>query len=144
MMRSDLREKYDEFTQVMAEKKIPYLVTCVDRSLTEQMALYAQGRMILRDVNRYRKAAELYLLSDSENKRVTWTLNSKHIINLEQGIVEARAFDFVILKDDRPTWNLKVDVNEDDIPDYVQVGRIWESLGGRAGYTFNDFCHLEV
>lgn len=143
-MHPDLKEKYDVFVEIMAEKQIPYLVTCVDRNITEQMALYAQGRLPLKDVNRYREAAGLCLLPQNENKKVTWTLKSKHIVDPSKGIIFSRAFDFVVLKEDKPTWNLKVDVNRDDIPDYIQVGKIWESIGGKAGYRFNDYCHLEV
>jgi hypothetical protein len=146
LMHPELSKKYSEFDLIMFRKGIPYIITCVERNITEQMALYVQGRLPFKDVNRFRRATGLYLFkSEKENaNKVTWTLNSKHIINPAKGINYSEAFDFAIMKDDRVTWDLKVNVNKNEIPDYIEAGKIWESLGGVAGYKFNDYCHLQI
>ena len=145
-MHPELKQRFDIWHEMVVQAKIPYLITCVDRNITEQMALYVQGRMLLIHVNRFRKSAGLYLFkSEKENQNeVTWTLASKHITYPDKGSVYSRAFDFVILKENRAEWNLKVDVNHDDRPDYIQLGEMWEDVGGQAGYRFGDYCHLEI
>jgi peptidoglycan L-alanyl-D-glutamate endopeptidase CwlK len=126
------------------------MLTCTARTVREQIALYAQGREKLDQVNALRKIAGLSPITFQENSRkVTWTLASKHIIDLEDNIPEndkSRAFDIAILRDDRPTWNLKVNVNKNDIPDYDEAGRIGEAVGLRWGGRFPspDRPHFEV
>jgi peptidoglycan L-alanyl-D-glutamate endopeptidase CwlK len=146
-----IRVKYIEFDLHMKAAGISYIVTCTDRTILEQMALYVQGRLSIQDVNKFRKAAGMYLLpSDHPNRKVTWTLQSKHVTN---GIDNdpsndfSKAFDICIVKDGKAQWELKVDVNENEIPDYEEAGRIWESLGGTWGGNFRttkDYPHFEV
>lgn len=141
-MQPELLEKYLLFKQKMTEVKIDFKITCVDRNITEQMALYVQGRLPMKDVNRFRKAAGLYLFkSDTENKSVvTWTLESKHITNnLVNGTYNtlSRAFDIAIIKDGKVTW---------DIKEYDKAGPIGESVGLKWGGRFSspDRPHFEI
>lgn len=102
------------------------IITCVDRTIIEQMALVIQGRLKLKDVNIARLTAGLYILkSESENKVVSWTLDSKHIINPFDNIIDndkSRAFDYGILDSNgKYMGDLKADVNKDNISDYEQV-----------------------
>lgn len=112
----EMQELYKAFANAMAEANIPLLVTCTRRSQEEQDALYEQGRT-------------------KPGKIVTWTHKSKHILG--------EAFDIVILKEGKPSWDLKVDVNDDEIPDYQEAADIGRKVGLRAGADFKDFPHFE-
>lgn len=58
-------------------------VTFVDRTVQEQVALYAQGRDKLANVNLLRKKANMSPITLQENKyKVTWTMASRHIVDL--------------------------------------------------------------
>lgn len=149
-MHPRLRAKYDQFAQQMQRAALPYVVTCVDRTIVEQMALYVQGRLELADVNRFRVVADMLPLTTAENKRrVTWTLASLHVTNGFDRSPEndlARAFDIAIVKDGRAVWDLKASVNGNEVPDYEEAGRIWESLGGTWGGRFStpDCPHFQL
>ena len=115
----EVQEKYAAFAVRMAETGIPFMLTCTSRTQEEQDALYAQGRT-------------------RPGPKVTWTRKSKHI--------EGRAFDIAILRDGKPCWDVKADVNGDAVPDYDQAGEIGESVGLRWGGRFKspDRPHYEV
>lgn len=142
-----LLELYQKFNIKMGESGLIHIVTCTSRSILEQMALYTMGRLPLADVNTYRRLAGLYVVHSSENKIVTWTLNSKHVTNMfdkDLNNDKARAFDIAILnKEGQAVWDLKVNVNENDIPDYDEAGAIGESLGLKWGGRFGDRPHYE-
>lgn len=144
-----MQEKFTLFKIEMARMGISFIVTCTARTVQEQMALYAQGRNPLAHVNKMRALAGLPPLRDeSDNRKVTWTLNSKHLIDLEDGNPDnnkARAFDIAIMDGKNVSWDLKVDVNRDQIPDYRQAGKIGESVGLKWGGRFKspDMPHFE-
>ena len=107
------------FAGEMASAGIPFMFTCTYRSQAEQEALYAQGRT-------------------KPGKVVTWTRNSRH--------TKRTAFDIAILRSGQPTWNTKIDINENDITDYQEAGKIGESVGLEWGGRFKppDYCHFEL
>jgi len=146
----ELQEKILVFRSKMAQAGIPFMITCTARLVKEQVALYAQGREKLEMTNSLRRAAGLAPISFMENgRKVTWTLASKHIIDLDDNIPgndKARAFDIAIARDGRPSWELKINVNKNDLPDYEEAGRIGESCGLRWGGRFPspDAPHFEV
>lgn len=119
---SDLLEgtqaKFKDFAALMAENGVPFMVTSTYRSQEEQDALYAQGR-------------------SAPGKVVTWTRHSRH--------TSRRAFDIAVLSHGKPTWDTKVDVDGDSVPDYVEAGR----LGEKAGLTWGgrwkkpDYAHFQ-
>lgn len=115
----EVQEKFAAFAVRMAEAGIPFMLTCTRRTQSEQDALYAKGRT-------------------APGPKVTWTRKSKHI--------EGKAFDIAILKDGKPCWDVKVDVNRDAAADYEQAGAIGESVGLRWGGRFKspDRPHFEV
>jgi len=115
----ELQEKFKMFAAKMAEAGIPFALTCTYRSQEEQDALYAQGRT-------------------KPGSVVTWTRKSKHI--------DRKAFDIVVLKDGRASWDVKVDVDGDHIPDYEEAGAIGESCGLKWGGRFKspDRPHFEL
>lgn len=112
----ETQAKYHKFASLMSEAGIPFLVTSTFRSQEEQDKLYKQGR-------------------SEAGKIVTWIKHSKH--------TDRRAFDIVILKEGKPTWDLKVDVNKDEIPDYIEAAAIGRKAGLKAGADFGDFPHLQ-
>lgn len=126
------------------------VVTSVDRNYLEQNALFAQGRELLVVVNNLRKVAGLAPITEEENKIVTWTINSEHVINLEDARKDndkSRAIDFAIKdKNGQVTWNLKADVNEDGISDYRECALIGENIGFYSGMRFKkpDWPHLQL
>lgn len=145
----ELQTMYAAFEAAMRACGLPFIVTCTARTVREQIALYAQGRAPLEEVNRLRLYAGLPPIGIDGNRKVTWTLQSKHLVDLDDGHTgndKSRAFDIAILKDGRPVWDVKVDVNADHIPDYDQAGAIGESVGLRWGGRFKtpDRPHFEV
>ena len=150
-LQPELQLKYWEFDRKMKSAGIKYIVTCTSRSILEQMALYAQGRMDLKSINRFRAVAGLppFRSNDSGWKRkVTWTLKSKHITNSFDEDFDndfSAAFDIAIIKGRKASWDIKVDVNENDVPDYLEVGRIAESVGLTWGGRWKtpDYVHIQ-
>ena len=146
----ELQKKFIAFQYAMAAAGIPFMLTSTARTVREQIALYAQGREKLEATNSLRCAAGLSPISFMENgRKVTWTLASEHIIDLEDNIPEndhSRAFDIAIMRGGHACWDLKVDVNKNDLPDYEEAGRIGESVGLRWGGRFHspDPVHFEV
>ena len=130
--------------QIAKEKELPITITCTRRSSDEQRALYMQGREPLEKVNIVRKRLGLYLLSEEENSRkVTWVTSSYHTCS-----PKAMAFDFAVGASGKIFWDIKVDVNHDNIPDYKEFAEICKSLdpniewGGDWENT-KDFPHIQ-
>lgn len=150
MLVPQLKELYYKFYNKVKEGGIDIALTCTARELKDQVALYAQGRQSLVEVNELRRIAKLPAITDIENKkRVTWTLKSKHIINLDDADPTnnlAKAFDIVILKDGKAIWDVKADTNSDNKADYIQLGEIGKSLGLTWGGSFSspDNPHYEI
>jgi peptidoglycan L-alanyl-D-glutamate endopeptidase CwlK len=97
---------------------IPFMFTCTYRSQEEQDALYAQGRT-------------------KPGPVVTWTRHSKHS--------ERTAFDIAIVRDGKPVWDVKVDVDNDHVPDYLEAAKIGEEVGLLAGARWKkpDYPHFQ-
>jgi len=107
----ELQARYYFFEKKMEEAGLDFIVTCTYRSLEEQQKLYAQGRT-------------------QPGKKVTWTLQSKHI--------ERKAFDIAMMKNGKITWDTK---------DYIEPGRIGESVGLEWGGSWKkskDFPHFQI
>lgn len=142
-LTNKMQKMFSDFAFRMTVAGIEFKVTCTSRTAAEQAALYAQGRSPLKVVNDLRAIAGLPPISDKYNKKVTWTTKSKHIVN--ESNPKARAFDIVLLNDDRVHWDLKVDVNKNQISDYEEAARIGEAVGLKAGARFKspDYPHFE-
>lgn len=138
------------FLDACQKAGIDIIFTCVARTYVEQTALFAQGREPLDYVNGLRRLAGLTRLTHDENKRkVTWTMNSKHIVNPDDERIDndkSKALDFCILNKGRAVWDVKADIDKDQIPDYEECARIAESLGFKAGARFKnpDYPHIEL
>jgi hypothetical protein len=131
-------------------RRIYTAITSTARVVQCQYALYAQGRNPLEYVNMLRKAVGLPLITEKENqKKVTWTLKSKHLVNLDDQDPDnnfSEAFDFVVISNNVAVWDIKADYNENELPDYEEVGSIAESHGLIWGGRWKnpDCCHIQL
>jgi len=129
-------EAYDKCHKFVAQCfaiGIPVIITSTLRDQEFQDELYAQGRT-------------------KPGRVVTWTRNSRHLPRPESG--KSIAWDFAIIDDTskKPTWDVKVDVNDNEIPDYLDAAEIARDLGCVAGADFKDaygkprpdYCHVEL
>ena len=165
-----LRHIYPDFENRVLAKGLNYRITCVARFRKEQVALYSQGRDDWATVQMYRQLAGMQPLNSSDYPRyddsvklapgknkyvVTWTLDSLHVIDLDDDISWnnfSRAFDIVILdKHKKATWDLKVDVDQDGVGDYLEAANIGKSVGLNPGAFFlkngkpkPDYPHYQI
>ncbi len=160
------------FQALCKDKGIDVRITSTLRTEAEQLALFAQGRKSLREVNALRAEAGLPPITEKENKlRVTNSLTSLHQFGC--------AFDVVLTPLHPPldkggtkeglnppldkgghgglyplskgrmeggvTYDIKADINKNQIPDYEELGRIGESVGLTWGgrFKFRDYCHFQ-
>jgi len=139
------RDKYLCFRERMEAEGLPFILTCTARTETEQVALFCQGRLSLQGVNCIRRLAGLPPITATANRFcVTKTLNSKHIVHKNRPLAEA--FDIALLKHQRPHWDIKVNVNKNEVPDYLEAARIGEECGLVAGAFFKrlrDYPHFQ-
>jgi len=91
------------------------------RSIEEQDRLYAQGRT-------------------APGKIVTWARGGESYHNY------GLAFDFALYNENKLHWDMKVDVNKNEIPDYCDVGELGESLGLEWGgrWKKKDYPHFQL
>ena len=126
-------------------------VVDVDRDYKIQRAYYAQGRENTDSVNALRKMVNLPSITEKQNVKITWTMNSKHITNLDdnnKGNDLSRAVDIGLKdKNNRYIGNSDIDMNGDEIKDYEQVGLLAEKIGQgkiKWGGRFKDPAHIEL
>jgi hypothetical protein len=139
-----MQELYHRFEFLMKKANISFKVTCTARTVAEQTALYAQGRKSLKETNALRMQARLPIITATENKKkVTWTMNSKHIV--KDNTEKARAFDIVLLLEKKPHWDLDMDINNNGKSDYIEAAEIGKSIGLKPGayFTKPDYPHYE-
>jgi len=118
-----MQEKILEFERRLNEAGLSHFKKCCTfRSQLEQDALYMQGRKPLEEVNAARLEVGLAAITEAQNKRkVTWKKVSIH--------TKREAVDYFILLDGAYCYDLKADINNDDIPDWEKFGQIAEECG---------------
>lgn len=125
------KEKVKIFLNKLDEAGIKYIINETLRDLAVQQAYYAQGREVLETVNRLRSAAKLWPITKSENKKVTWTMKSKHL--------EGLAIDICPLKNGYAWWAA---------PDaeWKKIADISKECGLDAGYFWEqkDAPHHQI
>ena len=138
-----------------AEKGLIIVETCVKRSHLEHIALYAQGRRSFSEICVLRAAARLWAIDEATAARkVTWTFLTKHIAEYclpcnHEYYGQVLALDFCLKHhaDGKPKlhWNIKMDDNENEIPDYEEAGKIFEKHGFIWGGRWSkpDRPHIE-
>lgn len=150
LLHPQLQDLVPVFIQKCKEVGHDVIITCTGRDFKEQVALYAQGRQPLNEVNRLRKIVGWVGLTDEQNKkRVTWTLASRHIINLDDTNKQndkATAFDFAIVKNGKAIWDVKADIDADGVADYLECAKIAQSLGLESGAFWKkaDYPHVQL
>lgn len=144
-MHPALLERYDAFKAIADQiEHIPFTINCIKRTMPEQLALHAQGRRSLQEVNQLRQSAKMPPISERENMtKVTWTMKSKHF---PDAVGRCRAFDVVVLKNGRtPDWSRKWDSDKDGVEDYEELARIAEQVGlVSGGHAFGDWPHFQL
>lgn len=123
----------------------------VDRDYKVQRAYFAQGRESASNVNALRSLVGLPSITDQQNtKKITWTMNSKHITNLDDTDLTnnlSRAIDIGLKDDDgRYRGEGSEDLNGDGKHDYEQIGKLGEEIGAgkiKWGGRFGDEPHFE-
>jgi hypothetical protein len=138
-----------------AEKGLIVVETCVKRKLEEQVALYAQGRESFNEICKLRDYAGLWPIAEDEAAKViTWTFLSKHIAQYamprdHKDFGKVLAVDFALKHfvdgKSKLYWNSKVDVNENEVPDFEEAGAIFEHHGFVWGgrWSTPDRPHIE-
>lgn len=132
------REKCIAFINACDERGIRVAIVETLRTRETQEAYYAQGRKPLEYVNLLRHKAGLWAITAKENRRkVTKTMDSKHF--------HGTAFDVALVREGGCTWNLKEDMNDNDIADYDEIGPIGESVGLTWGgrWSWPDRPHFQ-
>ena len=139
----ELQEKWIIGKEECRKIGIEIALSCTSRTPLEQTAQYLRGRVPYVVARMVYSNVMLSELSEEGNKIVTWTLESKHVIYPNKRPL-SEAFDFYIVKNGKAIWDVKADVNKDELPDYKQVADIFEKLGLRSGIHFGDPCHVEI
>ena len=113
---------------------IKYSITEARRTMLTQICYFLGGRgMSTADINVCRKVTGLYLWADSENRKITWSLDSLHI--------RGRAMDIVPLdKNGKANYN--------DIESYKKLaeiaGRHGIEWGGNWPSEKRDGPHFQI
>ena len=143
--------RWHQVLKKCAAINIELMITGTSRTPQDHLALWMQGRESLDKVNAQRKICGMAPITEKENeKKRTWTMNSKHIVTPDHPLSDA--IDFVIMRNGKPIWNDNVDANDNNIPDYIEVAKIAEECGLKAGAFFldekgkprPDYCHIEI
>ncbi|MDP2167465.1 MAG: M15 family metallopeptidase [Thermodesulfovibrionales bacterium] len=126
------------FLHLCGQKGIEAVITSTLRTEDEQLALFAQGRKKLSYVNGLRQDAGLPPITEEQNRRIV----TKSSISVHRF---GCAFDVALKKDGGAVWDVKADLNRNDISDYEEMGLTGESIGLRWGgrFRFRDYCHFE-
>lgn len=119
---------------VKKELGLDIFIVDVDRDWKVQRAYYSQGRDNLEIVNKLRREANLPAIRVEQNKKkITWTMNSKHIVNFDDNTEinnVSHAIDIGLKDSDgRYVGDSQADINKDNERDYFQIGLIGERIG---------------
>lgn len=131
--------KCNQFLRECAKEGISVSITETSRELMTQLIYFLQGTLadvaiknpkIYDELNVLRKKYKFWDLSKAEaDKRVTWTLDSKHLTN--------KAFDAVPLdKNGKPWWNAPDEI-------WAKMATCGERARLYPGRNFGDNPHFE-
>lgn len=125
------------FVDLCKEQEVPIKLISTLRTEAEQLALFSQGRKSLKEVNGMRTDAGLAPITKEANRIVTHAPTSVHQFGC--------AFDICLLKDGKAVWDIKADINNNQLPDYHEAGKLGESVGLKWGGRFKlrDYVHFE-
>jgi len=126
------------------QNSLHFIVTQTLRSQEEQAAYYARGRLPLNEVNKLYKLAGLGILSELDNKKIV----TKAKTVWDSFHAYGRAFDIAIINSEgKIDWDEAADWNSDGVSDWIQVGKLGESIGLEWGGNFSsmpDLPHFQL
>jgi len=134
-----MQEKIKRFeTRLAEEGHENFKRSCTFRSQAEQNALWKRGRYPLDIVNAAYTSVGLAPITENENKRpVTWKAVSDHTAR--------EAVDYYQALPGIANYDIKVDVDDDKIPDWQEFVRIAEACGLECGGRWKkaDWPHVQ-
>jgi peptidoglycan L-alanyl-D-glutamate endopeptidase CwlK len=140
----NLRIKLEELENLAEQNSLHFIVTQTLRSQDEQAAYYARGRLPLSEVNILYNKAGLKDISESDNKKIV----TKAKTVWDSFHAYGRAFDIAIVDSyGKINWDTSVDWNSDGISDWIELGKLGESIGLEWGGNFSsmpDFPHFQL
>lgn len=140
----NLKSKLEELESLAEQNSLHFIVTQTLRSQEEQAAYYARGRLFLEEVNNLYKKAGLSPISAEENKKIV----TKAKTVWDSFHAYGRAFDVAIVNSSgKVDWDDAADWNSDGISDWVQLGKLGESIGLEWGGNFSsmpDLPHFQL
>lgn len=128
-----------KFEEALHDAGLDFRRSCTYRSQEEQNALYMRGRFPLSAVNAAYEAVGLAPITTEENRRpVTWRRVSKH--------TGRTAVDYFQMVEGKASYGLKVDVDHDRVPDWMEFGAVAEACGLEWGGRWSppDYAHVEL
>lgn len=137
-----MRDRIVIFEAMLEQAGLDFHRSCTRRSQEEQNALWKRGRCPLEEVNAAYVKAGLAPITEQENKRpVTWTTISKHT----NGGGGSDAVDYFQLVEGRASYDLKVDADFDNLPDWQEFGKIARGCGLEWGGDWKkpDYPHVQ-
>jgi peptidoglycan L-alanyl-D-glutamate endopeptidase CwlK len=136
-LRMQLRIKL--FEAQLEKEGLHFHRSCTMRTQEEQSALWMRGRYPINTVNAAYETVGLAPITEAENKRpVTWVRVSVH--------TSGEAVDYYQEVKGRASYDLKVDSDFDNIPDWKEFVRIAEMCGLEAGGSWKnnpDWPHVQ-
>jgi peptidoglycan LD-endopeptidase CwlK len=134
-----LRDKLEEFEELAEENSLQFIVTQTLRSQAEQEAYYARGRLSLDEVNKLYDNAALPPITSKENEVIV----TKAKTVWDSFHAYGRAFDIAVVSPSgKIDWSEGADWNSDGISDWIQLGKLGESIGLEWGGNFSGMVDL--
>lgn len=152
LLKPSLKRAVQRTLKALNAKNFPVVISETLRDLDVQQAYYAQGRKPLEEVNALRSKADLYLISEAENKRIITNCDgvkykSNHQARDESGL--GSAIDLVPGKMSPRGymdfwWNAPQEVWEQLGEIAEENGLDWVSGGKGENWKFKDNPHFEL
>ena len=132
------------FEAQLKEHGLLFKRSCVLRTQEEHDALWMRGRYPLEIVNAAYKLVGMAPITEEENKRpVTWVKTSRH--TPKEGETQVDAVDYYQEVKGKASYDLKVDADFNNIPDWETFVRLAGMCGLEAGGSWKkkDYPHVQ-
>lgn len=145
LLHPEVKAKAEELVAKAQDKlNLRLIITQTLRTQEEQVALFAQGRQSLDKVNELRKLANYAPLTATENRNKVTNASSAADSFHGYGL----AFDIAVVDSTGRTinWN-KSDWNSNNVDDWMEIGKLGESIGlewGGSWKSFPDIPHYQL
>ncbi|MCK5237642.1 MAG: M15 family metallopeptidase [Deltaproteobacteria bacterium] len=137
LLDPEVQKKAESLLKALKAKGLDGIITETYRSRATHNAYYAQGRAPLAAVNGLREGVGLWPITFKQNRIITWLKDTLHFYDV--------AFDFALVSKGRAVWSTKADINDNDIPDYIEAGKIAKECGLEWGgdWKKRDMVHCQ-